>query len=190
MTVGTRGHTRRVCRRAPQGPRRHQDQALTRSGHRRLTDPLGELGGFPVLVTTEHALGTAVVTVQLDGAPGTDMRMTPAEVAAAEPSRLIIRMEGRLTGLEALKAKTLAEVHRLTGEADRARDDLAKPFTQADKLAVARDRVQQIDDQLSKAAAPPRPDSEPPAETSLQPTRPRPGPHPGQGHAPGVTRHS
>jgi hypothetical protein len=164
MTVGTRAHSRR------QDAGEHlksliaeQDQALTRSGHRRLAEPLGELGGFPVLVTTEHALGTAVVTVQLDGAPGTEIRMTPAEIAVADPGKLIVRLEGRLTALEALKAKTLAEASRLTAEAGHARDDLARPFTQAAKLTAARERVRQIDEQLSKAAAPPRPAPDPPA---------------------------
>jgi hypothetical protein len=152
MTVGATRHTRR----ADAGEHlktliAEQDQALTRSGHKRLAVPLGELGGFPVLATTEHALGSAIVTLQLDGAPGTEIRMTPAEVAAADPGKLIVRMEGRLTGLEALRAKTLAEISRLTAEADHARDDLAKPFAQAGKLAAARERARQIDEQLSKA---------------------------------------
>lgn len=49
MTIGATRHTRR------QGAGEHlktliagQDQALTRSGHRRLAQPLGELGGFPL----------------------------------------------------------------------------------------------------------------------------------------------
>jgi hypothetical protein len=31
------------------------------------------------------------VTIQLVGAPGTEIRMTPAEVAAADPGKLIVR---------------------------------------------------------------------------------------------------
>jgi hypothetical protein len=134
-----------------------QDQALTRSGHRRLIEQPGELGGFPLAVTTERVLATVSVTIQLVGAPGTEIRMTPAEVAAADPGKIIVRLEGRLAGLEALKAKTLTEISRLTTEASHARDDLRKPFPQADRLAAARDRAQQIDGKLSQAARPPRP---------------------------------
>jgi N12 class adenine-specific DNA methylase/SAM-dependent methyltransferase len=158
MTVATTRHTRR------QDAAEHlkaliaeQDQALTRSGHRRLTQPLGELGGFPLTVTTEHILATASVTIQLGGAPGTEIRMTPAEVATVDPGKLIVRLEGRLAGMEALKAKTLAEISRLATEADHARDDLRKPFPQAGKLAAARDRAQQVDAQLNRAAAPAKP---------------------------------
>jgi hypothetical protein len=160
MTLATTRHTRR------QDAGEHlkaliaqQDQDLTRSGHRRLAEPLGELGGFPALVTTEHILATVTVTIQLDGAPGTEIRMTPAEVASADPGKLIVRLEGRLAGLEALKAKTLTEISRLTTEAGHARDDLGKPFPQASKLAAARDHVQQIGEQLSQAVAPSHPDT-------------------------------
>jgi N12 class adenine-specific DNA methylase/SAM-dependent methyltransferase len=164
MTVAATRHTRRAD--AGEHLRTliaEQDQALTRSGHKRLAQPLGELGGFLVHVTTEHVLASVHVIIELRGAPGTEIRMTPAELAAADPGRLIVRLEGRLTGLEALKEKTLAEISRLTAEADHARDDLRKPFPQAGKLTAARERAQQIDDQLSRAAAPDRPDPGRPA---------------------------
>lgn len=121
------------------------------------------------------SLASVNIIVELDGAPGTALRMTPPEIASADPGKLIVRMEGRLTALEALKAKTLAEITRLTAEASHARDDLSQPFPQAGKLTAARDRAQQIDEQLSQAAAPPRPAPEPPATTvpDWAPTAPR-----------------
>ena len=164
MSVGPTRHTRR------QDAGEHlrtliaeQDQDLTGSGHRRLAQPLGELGGFPLTATTERILGSTIVILELDGAPGTELRMTPAEIKAADPGKLIVRLEGRRSSLETLKTKTLAEITRLTAEAGHARDDLRKPFAQADKLAAARDRTQQIDERLNRAAAPPRSDPGPPA---------------------------
>ena len=135
-----------------------QDQALTRSGHRRLAGPLGELGGFPMLVTTEHVLASVNITIELDGAPGTAIRMTPAEVATADPGRLIVRLEGRLPAWRPSRQNRSPRSSRLTAEAGHARDDLRTPFAQAGKLAAARERAQQIDEQLSRAATRDRPD--------------------------------
>ena len=135
------------------------DQALTRSGHKRLCEPVGELGGFPVLVTVERVLGTATIIIELQGAPGSEVRMSLNEVASHDSGKLIVRLEGRLSGLETLKSKTLAEIDRLTTEADHARDDLHKPFAHHGKLAEARDRAQRIAAQLNRAAEPARPGS-------------------------------
>jgi hypothetical protein len=70
MTVGNARHSRR------QDAGEHlralitgQDQALTRSGHRRLTGPLGELGGFSVLVTIERVLASTYLVIEMQGAP-------------------------------------------------------------------------------------------------------------------------
>jgi hypothetical protein len=98
------------------------------------------------------------VIIELQGAPGTEIRMTPPEIAAADPGKLIVRLEGRLAGLEALHAKTLTEIDRLTADADRARDDLAKPFAHPAEVAEARHRVQLIAAHLGRAAEPARPD--------------------------------
>lgn len=131
----------------------------------RPAQPLGELGGFTLTVTAERVLASTTVILELDGAPGSELRMTPAEIASADSGKLVVRLESRLSGLETLKTKTLAEISRLTAEADHARDDLRKPFAQGDRLAAARDRAQQIDEQLSRAAAPPRADPSSPAPT-------------------------
>jgi hypothetical protein len=70
--------------------------------------------------------------------PGAELRMTPDDIEASDSGKLIIRMEGRLAGLEAYRTKTLAEISRLAAGSDRARDDIARPFTQAEKLDAAR----------------------------------------------------
>jgi len=127
---------------------------LLKSEHRRLSEQPGELGGFPVTVTVERVLGSMNVILALDGAPGTDIRMSPDEVTATDPAKLVIRLENRLSGMESLKTRTLADIDQLTAEAAHGRDDLARAFTQADRLAAARDRLTRLEQQLRKAAAP------------------------------------
>ncbi len=105
-------------------------------------------------VTVERVLGSMNVIMALDGAPGTEIRMTPAEVKAADPGKLIIRLENRLSGLESLRSRSLAEIDQLTTEAAHARDDIARPFTQAGQLAAARDRVPRLEEKLRETAVP------------------------------------
>src|SRR6185312_438201 len=101
------------------------------------------------------------VVIELAGAPGAELRMTPDETASSDSAKLIVRLEGRLAGLEAFKAKALTEIERLAGESDRAREDIGRPFAQADRLAAARDRAQQIDEKMNAAAGPRRADPGP-----------------------------
>ena len=135
------------------------EQDLLKSSHRRLEERPGELGGFPVVVTVERVLGSMNVITALDGAPGTEIRMTPAEVKAADPGKLIIRLENRLSGLESLSSRSQSEIDQLTTEAAHARDDIAKPFPQADQLAAARNQVALLEEKLRQTAAPPKPSS-------------------------------
>ena len=82
--------------------------------------------------------------------------MTPAEVKATDPGKLIIRLENRLSGLESLSSRSQSEIDQLTTEAAHARDDIAKPFPQAGQLTAARDRVLRLDEKLRETAAPSR----------------------------------
>jgi len=132
------------------------EQDLFSTSHRRLEERPGELGGFPLIVTIERVLGSMNVILALGGAPGTDIRMTPAEVRGADPGKLIIRLENRLSGLESLRSRSQSEIDQLTTEATHARDDIAKPFPQAAQLAGARDRVARLEEKLRETAAPSR----------------------------------
>jgi hypothetical protein len=129
------------------------EQDLLKSSHRRLEERPGQLGGFPVVVTVERVLGSMNVITALDGAPGTEIRMTPAEVKAADPGKLIIRLENRLSGLESLSSRSQSEIDQLTTEAAHARDDIAKPFPQALQLTAARNQVALLDEKLRATAA-------------------------------------
>jgi hypothetical protein len=147
-------------------------EALMKSSHKRLGERLGQLGGFDLTVVMERALGTTSVTIALDGAPGAELRMEPADIRAHDPGKLIVRLEGRLAGLESLKTRTLTDIDRLTTEASRARDDLDKPFTQTGQLTAARERVREIDEKLKREAAPPHQDADWAARTLQNPDDP------------------
>jgi hypothetical protein len=97
------------------------------------------------------------VVMALDGATSTDVRMIPAEINGADPGKLIMRVENRLSGLESLKSlHFLSEIDQLTTEAGHARDDIARPFPQAGQLAAARDRVLRLEEKLRETTAPSR----------------------------------
>ena len=138
--------------------------ALARNGHPRIEARPGQLGGFDVTTATSRRLGTTQITVGLDGVPESGIWLTAKDLADTDPAGLVIRLENRLTGLEALKAKTLNEIGRLRTEAARAREDIRKPFAQTDQLAAARDRARLIEKQLEEAVRPSQPDEhdEPP----------------------------
>jgi N12 class adenine-specific DNA methylase len=128
-----------------------QAAALGMAERRRQARP-GRLGGFEISAEIARVLGTIEVTFALDGAPGTDLRMGLAEMSEADASGLVVRLENRLARLEEHKARTLAEISRLRAELAHASDSVGQPFPQAGHLALARDRVKQIGEQLRAAA--------------------------------------
>jgi hypothetical protein len=151
----------RYTRRTDAGRRLQQlavqmEDALLNSSQRRFEERPGELGGFTITVIVERVLGSMNVIMALDGAPGTEVRMTPAEVKGADPGKLIIRLENRLSGLESLRSRSLSEIDQLTTEAAHARDDVARPFPQAGQLTAARDHVLRLEEKLRETAAPSR----------------------------------
>ena len=155
--------------------------AVASSSHPRIEARPGHLGGFDVTTVASRVLGTTQVVLALDGVPQSEVRLTAKDLADTDPAGLVIRLENRLTGLEALKAKTLNEIDRLGTEVARACEDHGKPFPQADQLATARDRVRQIESQLAEAARLQQPDH---YETSVAagPTRGGEGPTGAAGH--------
>jgi len=108
---------------------------------------LGSRGMVPVTILQSHQQGVAVW---------------------GESGKLIIRLENRLSGLESLRSRSLSEIDQLTAEAAHARDDIARPFQQAEQLAAARHRVARLDKQLRQTAAPPQRNGDDSVATTLQ----------------------
>ena len=65
------------------------------------------------------------------------MRLTAKDLADTDPAGLILRLENRLTGLEALETKTRHEIDRLGIEAARAREGDQQPATRSSPAAAA-----------------------------------------------------
>lgn len=170
MTVDDQVHRKR----AEAG--QHLKVALNREiktldGWRSRTVQPGRLGGFALTADIGRSLGKTNVALALEGAPGTTVTASARDIADADPVGLITRIENRLHRLEELKAYSEADADRARREIEHAREGLGQSFPQAAQLAEARDRVQQIDEQLQQMA-----DREQPAERDAQPmTAERPG---------------
>ena len=170
MTVDGHRHVKRAD--AGQHLRGLLQQEMTGlNGLRGLTTRPGHLGGFPLTTTTERALGKTTVTLTLDGAPGTDIRIPATDLRDTDPVGLITRLENRLARLEERKAAALADAERARREITHARENLGQPFPHAAQLAEARERARQIDEQLQQMAGPQRPAEQAGPETSDTPPR-------------------
>lgn len=153
MTIdGTRYSKRHDAGQRLAGHLTSQLAALARNNHPSLASQPGHLGGFDLAVTVRRVLGTTEAVIAFDGAPGAELRLSPADITTTDPGKLAIRLENRLASLETQHAKTLADIDRLRGEADHARDGLGKPFPRADQLNRARERSDAINQQLQEAA--------------------------------------
>ena len=95
-------------------------EAENQLGSRQRIMRAGELGGFPLTVTVSRALGQVEVAPALDGAPGTELRLTSRSLTETDPVGLITRLENRLAQLETTKAKALAEIDHARSEIDHA----------------------------------------------------------------------
>ena len=153
MTVDGRAHGKRA---AAGQHLKHllQRQAAELDGLRVSTATPGHLGGFPVTAAAGRVLGKTTVTLGLDGAPGTSIRLDEHELSQADPAGLITRLENRLARLEEEKAGALAGIGRAQREIAHAQDSIGKPFPQAAELAAARERARQINEELDQMAAP------------------------------------
>ncbi len=152
MVIGGRRHTKR----AEAGE--HLASVLAReaaslTGSLRSARVLGELGGFGLTGEVSRSLGQTHVYLFLDGVPGAQVQMTAAELAAADRTGLITRLEGRLQRQEAAKAKALADIESARSELTHAEEGIGRPFAQAAQLAAARERSARISKQLSAKAA-------------------------------------
>jgi hypothetical protein len=153
MTVDGRAHGKRA---AAGQHLKHllQRQAAELDGPRVSTATPGHLGGFAVTAAAGRVLGKTTITLGLDGAPGTSIRLDEQELSQADPAGLITRLENRLARLEEEKAGALAGIGRAQREIAHAHDSIGKPFPQAGQLAAARERARRINDELDQMAAP------------------------------------
>jgi hypothetical protein len=142
MTVGDQWHDKR----ADAG--QHLADALRREaaaldGQRQQVRRAGELGGFPLTAQLDRTLNGTIITLELEGAPGTSIVIPAAELADADPATLVTRLENRLRRLEERRGGVTADAAQARREIEHAN-------------AGARERVRQIDAELERIAEPAR----------------------------------
>ena len=152
MTVDDRAHRKRA--EAGQHLKDRLGHEITElSGLRAYTTQLGALGGFPLNASLETSMGKTNVVLDIDGVPGSAVRLSSADVRSADPAGLITRIENRIQRLETRKQEDLDHIEQANREIAHARRSLGQPFPQAAQLAEARDRARRIDEQLDRIVA-------------------------------------
>ena len=155
----------------------------------RRVDTVGELGGFRVAVErVRYGLddrGASELIVLRHGSPdtgGSGERATPiealplrrlplerADVAHADPTGLVAKLEGRIARLDETASGYRAQAETSRAEATAISGRLGRPFEHHDRLRHLRHRLTEIDEALTPTD-PERPQAEP------QRTDPLPGP--------------
>lgn len=111
---------------------------------------VGNLGGFAVAAEVRRALGMdPTVVLNLDRVPESAVRLSAAELG---DTALVARLENRLTGLDRLREQTTGRIEQRQAEVARASDLLEKPFPHRERLAIARERVDEIREKLREIA--------------------------------------
>jgi hypothetical protein len=78
--------------------------------------------------------------------------MPASGLRGADPVGLVTRLENRLIQLETRKANALADIEHARRQITHARSSIGQPFPHAEELAVARERVREIDEALDRMA--------------------------------------
>ena len=115
--------------------------------------PIGILGGLEISASVHCSVVDDVreVRVGFDVLPGNTAHATLQE-AQTDPLKLIRQLEARLNGLDASRAKTIAERANAQAEIERARSALGAPFKHADALAEASAKLDSVNAELAAKA--------------------------------------
>jgi len=127
-------------------------EAAGLAGQLRRAVSIGNLGGFPVSADVHRSPGTTKIALTLEGAPGTTIDLPASGLRGADPVGLVTRLENRLAQLETRKANALADIEHARRQIAHARSSIGQPFPHAEELAVARERVREIDEALDRMA--------------------------------------
>ncbi len=117
------------------------------------TQSIGILGGLEISASVHYSVIDDVreARVGFDGLPGNTAHSTLQE-AQTDPLKLIRQLEARLNGLDASRAKTIAERANAQTEIERARSALGAPFKHADALAEASAKLDSVNAELAAKA--------------------------------------
>ena len=140
---------------------------------------LVELGGLRFDARVVRTLAAHGYHLQIPTLPRTDVNGSGAELEAATPTSLVIRLENRLADLHTVREQIAADLATSRAEITNAAEQAAKPFAHADALAAARQRVADLEAELTALAAP-SPEPGEPTEPGL-PSEPGKTPAPATG---------
>jgi N12 class adenine-specific DNA methylase len=121
--------------------------------------PIGRLGGLMISGCVRYSVVDEVREALLgfDGLPGNMAHATLPD-AHRDPLKLIRGLEARANGLDALRAKTIANRASTQAEGERARSAIGVPFKHAAALAGASAKLDAVNAELAaKAVAQERP---------------------------------
>ena len=112
--------------------------------------PIGELAGLPVdAEITAGTNGRPIAQLTLHGLPAAPATLERAQLADSGSLSLVRQLEHRAHTLPELAERLQADRDAALREHATAREQLARPFKYADQLADARDRQQQINEQIT-----------------------------------------
>jgi hypothetical protein len=116
------------------------------------TRTLGSFGGFTLQATLYRDLNRhPSVQIELIDVPLAALTVNPTEVAQQD---LLGRLANRLTDLETIRAKALADIDAAHHDIELAQTQLAAPFRHGEALDQARQRFNDLDAQFSAQARP------------------------------------
>lgn len=123
---------------------------------------IGSFHGFPIMFERDRAERT--VRLELRGVPGASVKEGDAEI---DKAAFATRLANRLEALPDQRRNAEAERERLQVNRERALEELQKPFGHAGALALARERLTTLTEEMERLARPPSPSPvvEPTAET-------------------------
>ncbi len=118
-------------------------------------DIVGELGGFPVELTTRRA-ETSKYSVELHllDVPESRVHLDAERLDGVSATGLVLRLENRLEKLEEIRDRTAAELRRSRDELGRAEGQLAAAFPHVEALAEVRGRAGRLQEELDQLAHP------------------------------------
>jgi hypothetical protein len=111
---------------------------------------VGNMRGF--VVTVQPHWATRSATLALEGVPNGEVLLGPEDIPKAA---LTVRLENRLAALPKLKQDCGLDLKRVQMEAERAEDEIGKPFRHAEALASARTEFAVLNEQLAESAMAP-----------------------------------
>ncbi len=138
---------------------------------------VGQISSFPITARTQTDLGRVHLHLELDGIPGSTVRIPTDKALDPHDVGTIRMLENRVAGIDQLITMTRKRIDAATATRDDAARSLDAPFKHADALAAARAELSRVDAALAAVAQQsPSPPSTGPDPSRLQPAD-RAAPH-------------